>query len=139
MEQSLELLGGDAVGKRMVILRHKSLTDHNLLPGDLVEQLVIFFKHLAARAEQLDAVCQRLGDVHVSAIDPELAVGTLVYFVVKNDEIANFLKLCLRLAIELINLTFSDSVMREVLDEASKARLNKVNTGAFEWFQEAAC
>ena len=45
------------MSKRMVVLRHESLTDHDLLPSDLVEQLIVVFKHLAARTEELDAVC----------------------------------------------------------------------------------
>ena len=74
---------------------------------------------------------QRVGDIHVSAIDPELAIRSLVYLVVKDDEVTNFLELNLRLAIELINLGLSDPVMWEMLNKASQTRLNQVNTGGF--------
>ena len=56
----------------------------------------------------------------------------------KNNEVTNFLELNLRLAIELVNLGLSDAVMREMLNEASHARLNQVNACRFERLEEAA-
>ena len=82
---------------------------------------------------------QRVGDIHISAVDPELAVRSLVDLVVKNDEVTNLLKFNLRLTIELVNFGLSDTVMREMLHKASQARLNQMNTGGFKRLEEAAC
>ena len=94
-----------------------------------MEKLIVFFKHLARPFEQLYAVSERVRDIHVPTVDPELTVCALVDLVMQDDEITNFFEFNLRLAIELINLTLTDSVVWEVLNEASQARLYQMNTG----------
>ena len=84
-----------------------------------MEQFVVFFKHLARAFEQLNAVCEGVGDIHIATVDPELAVCALVNLVVQDDEIADVLEFNLRLAIEFVDFCFLDAVVREVLNESS--------------------
>ena len=94
-----------------------------------MEKLVIFLEYLPRPFEQLNAMCQAVGDIHVSTVDPELAVHSLVDLVVQDDEVADMLKFDLRLSIEFVYLYLSDAIVREVLNESSQTGLYQMDTG----------
>ena len=118
---------GNAVCQWVVVLGHQPLTHHDLLPGYFVEQFVALFKHLAGAFEQVYAVCERVRDIHITAVDPELTVCALVDLIMQDDEIADVREFNLRLAIELINLGLLDAVVREVLDKSSQSGLYQMD------------
>ena len=107
----------------VIVLWHQSLTNHYLLPSNFVEQFIVFFKHLARAFEQLNAVSERVRNIHVPTVDPELTVCALVDLVVQDDEVTDVFEFNLRLSIEFVNFRFLDAVMWEMLNEASQARL----------------
>ena len=76
----------------VIVLWHQSLTNHYLLPGNFVEQFIVFFKHLTRAFEQLNAVCQGVRDINVSTVDPELTVCALVDLVVQDYEVTDVLE-----------------------------------------------
>ena len=94
-----------------------------------MEKLVVFLKHLTRAFEQFYAVSEGIGDIHVSTVDPELAVCALGDLVVQDNEVTNVLKFNLRLTIEFVYFSFLDTVMREMLDESSQSGLYQMDAG----------
>ena len=128
-KQAFELIAGDAMCQWVVVLGHQPLTNHDLLPGYFVEQFVALFKNLTRAFEQVYAVCERVRDIHIATVDPELTVCALVDLVVQDDEIADVLKFNLRLAIELVDFRLLDAVVWEVLDKSSQSGLYQMDAG----------
>ena len=69
----------------------------HLQPGHVREQLIAFAEDPAMAAEQVDLLAQRVGDVHVPAVAPELRIVALRGVVVQDDEVADALVFELRL------------------------------------------
>src|SRR5277367_4554986 len=59
------------VGQRIVAPRPYSLADEHRQPIGLDEQLVILEGHPPAAAKQIDAIGQRVGNLHVAAVTPQ--------------------------------------------------------------------
>ena len=88
----------------MIGLRAYSLPVHDLQPCHVREQLMAFTEYPAVAAVQIYLLSQRVGNLHVPAIAPELRIVTLRGMVMQDDEIPDALVFELRFAIELGNI-----------------------------------
>src|SRR2546421_367608 len=79
---SLQLRERHGVGEWVPTLRSHSLTEQHGDPAGIGEELTIMTSYLAARAEQLDAMCERVRNRHVATPVPE-GLRTLVRDVVQ--------------------------------------------------------
>src|SRR5262249_19580953 len=106
-------------------------TDQQEQPALNVEQLVLIAHDAAVAAEQIEALLQALGQLHVAAVAPEIAFA-LRPVVVDDQEVADALVLEGELPVVTIDVGLPETAVREELPQERDAALDQVDARGFE-------
>jgi Glycosyl hydrolase family 1 len=123
-EEAGQLRVTHEVRDRMMLPRQDALTQHDLDPRILGEQLVRHAEHSAGFAKQLDSMSERSRNIHGAAGPPERCVLARGRVVVEHDEIADVLDLGAHLLVELVDIRLCDAGPGKHLHEADDAALD---------------
>src|SRR6185295_2351644 len=114
------------------------LANEDRQPVGLDEQLLVIERYPTAAAEELNAVRQRVGYRHVSAIRPKRLVLTFSGEIVKRDEVADVLVFVDLQTVVLLGIGGIERTIGKNRGQLGNATLDEMNTGGLEWFHETA-
>jgi hypothetical protein len=85
--------------------------------------------------EELEALLQAVGQLHVAAVPPEFALA-LGLVVMDYEKIADALVLEGQLPVVAIDVRLPKMTIREELQQQHDAALDELNAGRFEWLEK---
>ena len=135
-ENLLQLRGLRHIYQGIVGRRPNAHAFEHVEPAQVIEQIAGLQANAARAPIQIDARLQRIGERHVSAVTPELAVVARTRAVVQNDEIANALEFVADFSVVRIDVRLREPQIRKMLEQLVNAAHHEMNTRRFQGFDE---